>query len=154
MKVTVETINGKPCTVIRKPFDAEFVISQLNLGIPVLVEATNSKRTVMVRKDRTVILADHLCKEAKHMGLVSTVTILPPLKHGDAHAVSLYKANGIYPLMNVGGSGDIEEPVDIRGQLFVSDGWSHRLVDITDSYSHACCKGQRVEIAIAEAANA
>lgn len=39
MKTTIEEINGKLCTVVRKPFDAEWVKSQLDIGIPVLMDS-------------------------------------------------------------------------------------------------------------------
>lgn len=37
MKTTIETINNKLCTVIRRPFDAEWVKGQLAMGVPVRV---------------------------------------------------------------------------------------------------------------------
>ncbi len=43
MKVNIETINGKQCTVIRKPFDANWVKEQLSMGIPVLAEKKDWK---------------------------------------------------------------------------------------------------------------
>lgn len=36
MQTSVETINGKLCTIIRRPFDAEWVREQLAMGIPVV----------------------------------------------------------------------------------------------------------------------
>lgn len=38
MKTTIETINGQLCTVVRKPFDAEMLLSNAELFIPTLVE--------------------------------------------------------------------------------------------------------------------
>ena len=37
MKVSIEEINGKQCTVIRKPFDPEWVKEQLGMGNTVVV---------------------------------------------------------------------------------------------------------------------
>lgn len=37
--ITIEEINGKKCSVVRKPFDAEWVREQLAIGMPVVVEA-------------------------------------------------------------------------------------------------------------------
>ncbi len=39
--ITIEEINGKKCSVVRKPFDAEWVREQLAIGMPVVVEAPN-----------------------------------------------------------------------------------------------------------------
>lgn len=49
METSIETINGKLYTVIRKPFDADWVREQLAMGVPVLAELKPSRNGYVKR---------------------------------------------------------------------------------------------------------
>lgn len=102
MKTIIETINGKLVTVIRKPFDVEWVKEQLSLGVPVVVELLSEAKAPapFVRpafnSEWWVLFAKHTNREPIHwyMGhnqgkgvsdsileerIQSVITILPAL---------------------------------------------------------------------------
>ena len=49
MKTTIEEINGKKCTVIRKPFDAEYVKAQLDIGEMVTIRKDDPNSLKIMR---------------------------------------------------------------------------------------------------------
>lgn len=182
-KVSIEEISGKQCTVIRKPFDAEWVKEQLSMGIPVLAEKKDWKAEGEYGyKNLNLILefapyyrGSYWCaSECQNKGFhgigyhksgprsiegswTYILTILPPLprnpKLEDAALVSLYKANGIHPHIEMD-SGDIVEPYDISGQLFVVQGFDDwHLINDTDAVAYCTLNGKKVDIAIEDKDN-
>lgn len=70
----------------------------------------------------------------------------------DAALYSQYKACGIHIMLDLEGSGDLLEPYDYNGNLWLDEGhYGHRPICDEDIYSHAEFNGECVEIAIQEA---
>lgn len=153
-KVTIETINGKQCTVIRKPFDAAWVKGELARGIPMLVDKTYTDQShtsphsnyQIITKDDVAYFSDYVRYEHSNYGDI--ITILPPLprnpKPEDAPLLYRYMAEGLMP----------------KGEFLWLDKTksglnTHHLFDRINKYSgaeitHAEHNGERVEIAIEE----
>lgn len=99
MKVTSESIGGKPYTVIRKPFDAEWVKEQLSAGIPIVAQAYDGRVDYYFGyKDNRFL--GFLYGEMHRGSLVATINKLPPLPRKptteDSSLLHLYAAHGLY----------------------------------------------------------
>lgn len=97
MKVTIEEINGKQCTVIRKPFDAEWVKGELNRLTSVLVGRDGEDNFIIhpfLRADNSARILDAYKNDCFY-----SLTILPALpKHPtpeDASLLYRYMAEGL-----------------------------------------------------------
>lgn len=127
-KVSIEEINGKQCTVIRKPFDAEWVKEQLGMGNYVRVETFNMEWERVVSQDFIT-----------NTNLKYILTILPAIpkhpKPEDAPLLYRYMAEGIIPMYKIHIAAECFLPVS-----------QHCIGKVT--ITHATHKGERVEIAI------
>lgn len=90
MQTSVETISGKLCTVIKRPFDAEWVREQLAMGMPYMYEAEDGYRGNFYPKIRTLV------EKAIDIGRLTpkyVITILPalPRRPTPEHAPLLYR---------------------------------------------------------------
>ncbi len=143
--ITIEEIQGRKYTVIRKPFDAEWVREQLAIGMPVWIE----KRAFSSYSEKWHTDAQLLCnedslnkivrfeKDGSHEVLCSKA-ILPPLprkpKPSDAWLLHLYAAHGVIAY---------SDDADFMTCLFLAGG---NMQTIT----HALHNGERVDVAIEE----
>lgn len=138
-KVSIEEINGKQCTVIRKPFDAEWVKEQLSMGNYVRVETFNMEWERVVSQDFIT-----------NTNLKYILTILPALpkhpKPEDAPLLHRYMAEGL-EICGIsvhswdGGKRKLKENSNSRILRNFFD-------NTLDKITHATHKGERVEIAI------
>ena len=143
-KVTIETIGGKQCTVIRKPFDAEWVKEQLDMGIPLRGEFFGVGGTYENIIEPHMDELDWYIAEGKYI-----LTILPALpkhpKPEDAKRLYEYMAEGLHPSLD-------ESPlIGVFDGFFQFDGVS--TAGIEYEITHATLGGERVEIAIEEQSN-
>ena len=164
MQVTIETINNKQCTVIRKPFDAEWVKEQLNMGIFPSVDLKCSKPltgSVLCYKDSYFTYYDPqwneiISFEKEMLELYSVITILPPLPRNptpeDAPLLYRYMAEGLEPHASV--------VVNPRKYSGIEHSAGHGIInrmrlyrDTTFQITHATHNGERIEIAIKEKDN-
>lgn len=160
-RVSIETIGGKLCTVIRRPFDTEWVREQLAMGVPVIAERISLQRFLLVRDDhegkykgikadspygyysegRTIDIAPHIFEY--------TITILPALPRNPKpeHAALLYRY--------------ASESLNVRYEIMDADLRCADGLGIGDILNHlGCCpieithcldtQGNRVEVAIEE----
>lgn len=112
-EISVETINGKQCTVIRKPFDAEWVKEQLSMGIPLVVQDNELERWQLFgRANAFPWLSASSLNDGRVDSLYSScieyvLTILPPLprrpKPEDAPLLYRYMSEGITPVLATDG---------------------------------------------------
>jgi len=158
MKVSIETINNKLVTVIRKPFDAEWVKEQLSMGIPVDAEENGRHRHNLCRK----FGCDFISAKGGAYGefLVSgeelkyTLTILPPLskhpKPEDAGDLYAYAKEGLMVegLMNAYVGGKYIDQIGGAKLHNIIKALEYEGRNIT--ITHATLEGERVEIAIME----
>lgn len=149
MKVTIEEINGKNCTIIRKPFDADWVKEQLSMGIPVIAgDSITNKRNILIRFVRHNREGCYkyrnnewfeccLDRSIPEVELTSIITILPALpkhpKPEDAPLLYAYMAQGLF-LWTANS--------DVIDRFYTGE----ILVEIT----HCTHNDERVEIAIEE----
>jgi len=155
MKVTIEEINNKQCTVIRKPFDAEWMKEQLGMWQPVRVEYRDGYCfTYTIPDGGGFELHTHLIR--KHGEPINTLTILPALpkhpKPEDAPLLYRYMAEGIEVHAD---DSYMDEEVCFRGVargiekfILCGDGFINRQFEF--EITHATLNGERVEIAILE----
>lgn len=101
MKVTIETINDKKCTVIRRPFDAEWVKGQLDMNNSFLVETHKTKGRWSILWDWECSIRDVFKTPKTRLfaeDIDYTITILPALrehpKPEDAKRLYRYMAEG------------------------------------------------------------
>lgn len=162
-EITIEKINGKERTIIRKPFDAEWVKEQLCNGTGVTVELCNlTWRTLSYYDSEDDLYCGYLSK-ASASYIVNTITILPPLpkhpKSEDAPLLHLYAANGLtvcsehldnatppnvvkFHFVGCGKKGiytEFNPPLDCKNHL---NWWANYPL------THATLSGEYVEIAI------
>jgi len=102
MKTTIETINGKLCTVIRKPFDAEWVRGQLADGFIVHVEGYWGKTYVTGDSGHKLHLRG-LPHDLPITEIDYTLAILPALpkhpKSKDELLIFRYYSEGLEPVL-------------------------------------------------------
>lgn len=149
MQVKIETINDKQCTVIYKPFDAEWVEEQIDMEQTVLVKRHNKGCLL------TLWNHDH-CGNFQSTGLgfhhpdnfESIVTILPALPRypnkKDALLVYRYMAEGLEVIATATDTMTRYNNCEISA---VSDNTIDNITNYT--ITHATLpNGERVEIAI------
>jgi hypothetical protein len=169
IKPTIEEINGRKCTVIRKPFDAEWVKEQLDMGIPIIGEDLCGDRFRIIENcygsDKWIKAYDEDNSTYDSMTydqfnyIITTLPALPRYpKPEDAPLLYRYMAEGIVPVLvdKSGYNGGFIGFCAISNTqtLLVkhSDGQPitiHMEAEIT----HATMDGERVEIAIEEKDN-
>src|SRR5688572_12506990 len=97
-----ETINGKLCSVIRKPFCAEWVREQLAMGVPVVADYGKKGFAKLTSYDDTrgAFCSGNNVFAPDYTDWRYTLTILPPLPRRptaeDAGLLHLYAAHGIF----------------------------------------------------------
>ena len=103
MKVSIEEINGKKCTFIRRPFDEEWVKQQLGMELGVAVEWRQPYESPIIAtlitrngaRDGYYSTAFH----EWHKSEMELITILPPLprhpKPEDAKLLYRYMSEGL-----------------------------------------------------------
>ena len=144
MKTTIEEINGKLCTVIRKPFDVECVKEQLDIKMPVVVETIEhevcGKNIKGIHKLHKYIDKNWFCGiniGAEDSWFESIIVVLPALprypKPEDAPLLYRYMAEGIIPIL------DECESLD---RMIFTNGFGEGRI------THATHNGERVEVAI------
>lgn len=164
MRINIE--NG--CTVIRKPFDSEFVKEQLSMGVPVLVEEFEGHgkgvKPLLHYKDEYFVGRNI---NAKSYRIAETLTILPALpkhpKPEDLEMIYAYMAAGLnvhfnrydwgeekvthnHParvILNMleHGGNEICNATEARYIEGVTEAWRFEI-------THATLNGERVEVAI------
>ncbi len=121
MKTHIETRNGKPVTVIKKPFDAERATEQLKSGDYVIIETQDGCELplITISEDGGVYVAVDVNSDAEFplIGILpniieSVITILPALpKYPSLSLKGLsktdmlfceYMANGLKPVLENG----------------------------------------------------
>ena len=163
-KVTIEEINGKQCTVIRKPFDAEWVKEQLSMGNHVRMEAVYPDQdTVLIEcSTKTYPAGESVSyfgaydcfaeEDIKH-----TLTILPALPRKptpeDAPLLYRYASEGLMVMIKTEGcySDDYGIP-DEEDRWEEEYEFNSPLINVGEpqEITHATLNGERVEIAIEE----
>lgn len=165
-KITKETINGAEFTVVRKPFDAEWVRGQLKMGIPIIAETIDECGKSGRKARGSHILHDFTnCDEwfrGSYMAgdassFSHTLTILPALprnpKPSDAALLYRYMVEDLIPF------GDIKVPCAAFGEsngryqrISVEVSTVGRIDNSMPTLTHAIDSqtGERVEIAITE----
>lgn len=150
-KISIEEINGKKCTVIRKDFDAEWVKEQLSMGNAVLAETWGLTNFMVVGlKDDMYMSIDKSyetifdAEEVSHDRFKHTITILPALprhpKPEDAPLLCRYMAEGLELYF----SWDTSKGIIWRVGGFSID----QVINHNSEITHATLNGERVEIAI------
>lgn len=146
MQTTIETIGGKLCTVIRKPFDADWVREQLSMGIPVVGELPRGERIPFYILDIDQEFYDY----------PFVVTILPALprhpKPEDAPLLYRYAAEGIHLSFVWGNYTEEHYEMCTRssGIVEVMDYIQRKQIPLP-TFSHAIdAQGNRHEIAITD----
>lgn len=160
MKTSVETIKGKLCTVIRKPFDLEGVREHFVYNDSLQLEIQHSKydkdrnKYYLIPERQSALSFNEARKIRSASDIVYIITALPALPRNptpeDAPLFSVYESHGLFAIIDVGGDGDLIQPSNISGKLYITEGWNdYRLVDGVDSVAYVSDKdGNRVEIAI------
>lgn len=159
LPTSIETINGKLCTVIRRPFDAEWVREQLAMGVPVVTDlavllfAASEGRYYT---ERGYMVLDGA---RQHLPEARIKTILPALPKNPTpeHAALLYRymAEGIYPVLVCP---DSELSFLLRGIDRFGNALYKNLADEYDGISLSLCEinyavpetGGRCEVAISD----
>lgn len=140
---SVETIGNRLCTVIRKPFDPEWVREQLTMGMPVMVDLGNNVYDAIYGiKDSRALLYN--ASDTVHLDNIRyTLAILPALKRYptpyDARLLHRYEAENL----RVAGVAYNITDDGLRILRHVECG---NTVEIT----HAIMNGERCEVAIIE----
>ena len=156
MKISIETIGDKQCTVIRKPFDAEWVKEQLSMGIPVVAACDWREGNYYIADflgDKFYYLNENGSIDTANANCWTwTLTILPPLPRNptpeDAPLLYRYMAEG---LEICGSSGR-----DALGCRHQTTGGIYLLMstllegNVRVTITHAIHNGERVEIAIGD----
>lgn len=159
MKTSIETIGGRLCTVIRKPFDAEWVKSQLDIksiitvsthaGLwPLLSYEYNEHGEMYEYLTSNGISHDYIYEHS----IIDVVTILPAIPlHPTPQQVAAYAAQDITPMVTAYGREYYVEPE--RGKLMlngVEEGQYSTFENMPEAkITHATDKqGNRVEVAI------
>lgn len=156
MQVTTETINGRKVTVIRRPFDPEWVKEQLVMGVPVVVEWDGKIYFVYDINKRLngTRLAVGSYDEGNYGGVMAerikhTITILAPLpsrpKLSDLGILHKYYSEDIIVSGEHIGDNKLQFSRDVcGGELFslIEQGYD------VEVYGGHLTYGQRVEIAI------
>jgi hypothetical protein len=156
--ISIETIGNKKVTVIRKPFDADWVKEQLSMGVPVIAQW--GRVDVQLRANRNIKESDNRFYTAgsaysslHESELDSIVTILPALpRHpnpSDACLLYRYMAEGIRVYIRE--FKECDNTVELLGfeaetGYLSTSMWGLKHVEIT----HCTLNGERAEIAIKE----
>lgn len=148
MQVSIEEINGKQRTVIRKDFDPEWVKEQLSMGNTVIAECRGNRGelTYALRLENMIIFTGTM-KDTRISWCGSLIeyiiTILPPLpkhpKPEDACRLYEYMAEGL----DIFVKGDFDDVS--RGNILMLLAYG---VLEGKEIIHAAHNGERVEIAI------
>lgn len=159
MKVSIETIGDKHCTVIRKPFDAEWVAEQINMEQSVL--ACTDERAVDYFTLWNYSGEDFMSGGGKVIhedDLIYTLTILPALprnpKPEDAPLLYRYMAEGIEAISTLydDGAERFVNNVDFLTMLSQLKHYGNKEVDGGGMYiqiTHAIdVDGNKLEVAI------
>jgi len=144
--ITIETINGREYTVIRKPFNAEWVREQLAIGNAVTCSYRGKPSRTLVVYNEWMDGLNHsqwkVIGGTRDLGtdeLEYVRVILPPLprrpKPSDAPLLHLYLSMGIIPVFG-------EERLDCGIVKTYCNGANH--------ITHALHNGERVDVAITD----
>lgn len=99
MKTSIETINGQLCTVIRKPFCADYVREQLEMGVPVVCEYGLFDDSVVRHALFSELVLDAHIALYGEAAMRHTLTILPALPRNptadDAPLLYRYASKGV-----------------------------------------------------------
>jgi hypothetical protein len=151
MTITIETINGKKCTVIRKPFDPEWVKKQLAMVIPLIAEHKEYGVLYLPPQDKSkkgtfcyFHNSDSADGVASLENFTSIIVVLPALprkpKPDDVRRIHEYESHGL----EVWGYNTKDAMKDTCRAI------PHKIArhgeDIT--ITHALYNGERVEIAL------
>lgn len=100
MTTSVEIATEPLRTIIKRPFDAEYVRSQLEMGIPVVFKhqyLDNYLIAISINGD----IINHNCGTTDINSITHTIVTLPPLprypKPEDAGLLYAYAAQGLFP---------------------------------------------------------
>lgn len=152
-KITIETINNNLVTVIRKPFDAEWVKGELSMDIPLIVERFDGVIINTLYKYDTDL---EKFEESGYYGhlyhideLKYTLTILPALpKHPktprDDRILCAYMVVGLDVQIELSNSGSQPMMYNMVSWLYHNKSHGGFYREIT----HATLNGSKVEIAI------
>lgn len=108
MKPTIETINGQLCTVVRKPFDAEYVKEQVSIGNTVRVEIFSRAFSICYVRGEDFYGLDETGEpdyveviDLCDVQMVTTLPALPRRPENNEATIRLlhaYRAAGLIPL--------------------------------------------------------
>lgn len=161
MQVSIETINGKLCTVIRRPFDADKVRESLAMGVPVVAIEAGNEQLPLCLKSYNKGTCEYHCWDGDatfQETLLYTLAILPALpRYPTAKQVAKYAAEGIYLRANIWDEDELIEEdtslVVVEGELRYDAGYA-KFFDVEQTgyvleLTHAVgAEGNRVEVAI------
>lgn len=166
MQVSTETINGELMTVIRKPFDAEWVNQQLSIGVPVTCEFPKTEGTCY-QDGRVIIVSCDGSDEYKYITWQTDwdtddayctdrmlesyiITTLPPLPRNptadDAWLLHLYASHGLYAAFGIYQFAHIDDD----GEVYVYGNAGLEMISSPETTHCVYKQGNRVDVAIKE----
>lgn len=166
MKISIEEVAGKKCTIIRRPFDAEWVREQLLTQPAIIAESEDFRHVitdVMITRLGNERWRGHYAGEYIRDSwgtsyLKHTVTILPALprrpKPEDTKLLHRYAAEGLFASYEC--ESTVKTPLNERGtahrveRVKHTETFPNHRIDAGEITHCATGHGERVEVAITE----